>query len=148
LAFGSPVISFRIHFPDVLNTRADPYSRISAVQSLCFLLGAVNLRHVILVRDQAPNRLGDTSDEAQFLTGPSPCIVHDVVVPVPLRPENARGSRTAYCIILLPLQSLGQRDARVTDADQILVESSTGIRPFGSENCSGFEIRELTIIKS
>jgi hypothetical protein len=57
-------------------------------------------------------------------------------------------TRTAYCITLLLRQPFGQRETHVADADQILVELLTGVRPFGSENCSGFEIRELINIKS
>jgi hypothetical protein len=56
--------------------------------------------------------------------------------------------RIAYWVTFLPRRLLGQQDTGVTDAGQILVELSTGIRLFGSEDCSGFEFREIIIIKS
>jgi hypothetical protein len=42
---------------------------------------------------------------------------------------------------------LGQRDTRLAEAGWILIELSTGMKRFGSENCSGFDFRGLIIVK-
>jgi hypothetical protein len=54
----------------------------------------------------------------------------------------------AYCVTFLPRPPLGQRNAGLTDAGQSLIKLSTGMKLFGSENCSGSEFQELIIIKS
>jgi hypothetical protein len=59
----------------------------------------------------------------------------------------AASSSPAYCVTFLPRQPLGQRDTRLTDAGQILIELSTRMKFSGSENCSGFEFRELVIVR-
>jgi hypothetical protein len=57
-------------------------------------------------------------------------------------------TRTAYCVTFLPRQPLGQRDSRATDAGQILMELSTGMKYLGSENYFRFEFRKSIIIKN
>jgi hypothetical protein len=60
------------------------------------------------------------------------------------RPSRYTG--TAYCVTFLLRQPSGQWDTHVMDAGQTFVEPSPGIKLCGSENCSGFEFRELIII--
>jgi hypothetical protein len=46
-----------------------------------------------------------------------------------------------------PFARLIRRDARATSARQISIESSTGSKPFGSADSSGFEFGEMVAIK-
>jgi hypothetical protein len=76
-------MSFRIHLPWVLNASTHLYCPVSTVQRLHFLSGAVNVGRADLGRDRAPNRPGDISNGAEFLSQPSLVVVHDVAVPAP-----------------------------------------------------------------
>jgi hypothetical protein len=56
-------------------------------------------------------------------------------------------TRDAYCVSVLPGRPMGERDTRVTNAGQVLIQLPTGIILFGSESSPGFEFRELITIK-